>query len=73
MQNRKGVQMSVRTTANQHVDSAYDYVDSALKSLNEIVVNKCWGYDENGIEKNKRLEAIHAKLIVIRRELSEEK
>lgn len=70
--NRKGDDMGVRTAANEKITEAFDGVDMALKSLTEIVVNKCWGYDEFATEKNKKLEALHAKLLVIRREIEEQ-
>ena len=38
--------MSVRTTADEKVDSIREHIDGALKDLSEILVDECDGHDE---------------------------
>ncbi len=38
--------MSVRTTADEQLDSVKGHVKSAIDALNEIVVGECWGHDD---------------------------
>lgn len=38
--------MSVRTTADEHLDSAAEHIRAAIKDLTEIVIEECWGHDE---------------------------
>ncbi len=62
--------MSVRTTADEKIDEARDSINKALKALNEIVVNECWGHDEFNKAFTKKMLEAHAMLIEVRSKLS---
>ena len=38
--------MSVQTTADEKLDEAKQAIKIAIKNLNEILIDECWGYDE---------------------------
>ncbi len=38
--------MSVKTAAQENVDSTIKNVNDAISDLNKIVVEQCWGTDE---------------------------
>jgi hypothetical protein len=38
--------MSVRTSADEHLDSAKEYLNLAILNLNKIVVERVWGAEE---------------------------
>lgn len=62
--------MGLRTTADEKLDEAREATDQALKALNEIVVNECWGHDEYKKEFTQQIHEAHFMLIQIRTKLS---
>ena len=58
--------MSVRTTADEHLDSAKQHIKDAVKDLSEIVVEQCWGHDEYREEYSEELKRIFRELLEIR-------
>lgn len=38
--------MSVRTAADEHLAKAKEHIESAVKELQQIVVERAWGHDE---------------------------
>ena len=38
--------MSVRTTADEHLDCARETLGTAIKELAEVVINQCPGWDD---------------------------
>ena len=46
--------MSVRTIADESLESAKLHVEEALKDLEDIVIGKCWGSDDMDLRKIKK-------------------
>jgi hypothetical protein len=61
--------MSVNTAADDKRDEAREHVSSAVQLLSEIVVEKCWGYDDFTTEYQKTLRKSLNNLIEVREEL----
>lgn len=62
--------MSLRTRADDKLSEARESTDQALKALNEIVVDQCWGYDEFSDKTIKQVHDAHLALIEIRKMLT---
>lgn len=58
--------MSVRTTADEKIESARDNISSAVASLAEVIVGRCWGYDEFNDEFNVKMKNAFKTLIELR-------
>lgn len=39
--------MSVTTVADENLELAKGYIDSAIRCLSQIVVEKCWGSEDS--------------------------
>lgn len=61
--------MSVQTEADEKIDQASRQVQAALTSLNEVVVERCWGHENYTLEYKKKLARAHALLVEARDEL----
>ncbi len=61
--------MSVQTTADDCRDKAREGVLDAIRGLSQIVVERCWGYDEYTEEYRYELSEVLQGLIVIRERL----
>jgi hypothetical protein len=55
--------MSVRTTADEKIDSAADHVRAAVGDLHAIIVEKCWGHDEYNREYYVELCSSYTRLV----------
>lgn len=62
--------MGVVTDADEKIDEARDSSDKALKALNEIVVNECFGHDDYNDEFTQKIHKAHSMLIQIRKLLT---
>lgn len=58
--------MSVRTTFDEKVDSIRTHVSSVVNDLNEIVVDKCWGYEELSEEGKRKYKELFQQFLEIR-------
>ena len=58
--------MSVITTADEKLNSAVDSLNSAIANLSEIVIDRCWGYDDYNTEFKAVLSKSMFDLIKIR-------
>lgn len=61
--------MSVRTSADEHLDKAKDAINEALKHLTEIVLNEVPGYDHYREEYADAIEDAHTQLRKIKKAL----
>ena len=68
--------MSVRTTADERIDQAKEHLAEALtaiegaeSNLRDIVVDRCWGYDEFNEEYTEKLKATYKFLLGLRADL----
>lgn len=57
--------MSIRTTADEKRDTAKDNIETAIKNLSEIIVDKVWGSDEFNEEYKNKLLLAMSKLLEI--------
>ena len=62
--------MSVTTTADEHLDSAKENIQSAIKNLSEIVVEQCWGSEEYNQGFRDTLRKTHFELLELRDRIS---
>lgn len=58
--------MSVRTTADEHLDLAKEALNTSIKELSEIVISQCWGYDEFTPDATNALNYALSRLIHVR-------
>lgn len=56
----------MRTTADEKLDEAADYINKALLAFNRIVVERCNGYDEYTQEYTAKIKKYHLELLEIR-------
>jgi len=63
--------MGYRTTADEKIVEAKAHIQAALKSLNEIVVDKCSGYDNYNSAAYKKIKDTHRMLIDLNDELED--
>lgn len=59
----------MRTTADDKVDSAVEHINSAVESISDVVVSKCYGYDEYSREYRKNLAIALQELLELRETL----
>ena len=64
-------EMGVQTTADAKLDEARSLTQKALKALNEIIINECWGHDKFNEAFTKQILESHALLIEVRSKLSQ--
>jgi len=57
--------MSIRTTADEHIDSATEHVRSAIKDLHEVVVVNCWGHEDLDRNNKDLLHSVYTDLLAI--------
>ena len=50
------------TEADRHLDDANEYINKAIQSLSEILINGCEGYNEYNPEYDEKLEKVFKKL-----------
>lgn len=62
--------MGVRTTADEKLEQATDCVDTALKALNAIVVDQCYGHEDLNLTARETVKVAHRQLLDIRDALS---
>lgn len=62
--------MSVITEADRKLTEARQAIRVALKAINEIVVEECWGHDQWNEEFTSKVQEAHSILIKLRRKLS---
>ncbi len=58
--------MSVKTTADEHLNAALEKIQGAVKDISEIVVNHCCGYDEYNSPYHEALKRSMMELMEIR-------
>lgn len=58
--------MSVRTTLDEKVDSIKEHVDCAVRDIRDIVIDKCWGYEELSDEGKKKYNKLLIELLNLR-------
>ena len=63
--------MSVRTTADEQLDLAKEDIQTALAHLSQIIVDRCWGWDEFTKEYREAIAQSLTDLIAIRDRLGE--
>lgn len=63
--------MSVTTAADIELEAAKEEIQDAIKNLSEIVVNRCWGWNDFGSAYRAKIAQSLADLIVIRDRLGE--
>lgn len=61
--------MSVRTTSDEHLDSARGHIHEAIRDLSQIVVERCWGHDEYNAETQRNIRETLVELISLRVQL----
>lgn len=61
--------MSVRTEADEKLDETRDHLNHAIESLSEIVVDRCWGWDQFNDEYQEKLQQTLNALLKIRQDL----
>lgn len=47
--------MSVKTTADESIDSAKESIRKAIKNISNLVVDACWGYEEYDLDELGRI------------------
>lgn len=62
--------MGVRTTADEHLDSAGESVKQAIKDINAVLFEECWGHDEYRDDYRDTLYEVYHKLVDIKRRLN---
>ncbi|MFA5299856.1 MAG: hypothetical protein WC389_16855 [Lutibacter sp.] len=61
--------MTVKTTADEKIESAKNHVKSAIKDLSDILVDNVWGWNSyNQVYQTKLQESLNA-LMNIKRDL----
>ncbi len=63
--------MSVQTTADDHLDNAKADVQTAIKHLSEIIIDRCCGWNEYSADYREGIAQSLADLIVVRDRLGE--
>jgi len=61
--------MSASTTADECIAWAKDDIDSAIRRLSEVVIEKCWGHDEVIETYSETLQEVMFDLIRLRKRL----
>ena len=61
--------MSVVTTADEKLSSVKEHLRLALEDLSEIVIQKCWGYDEFNRQYQRILHECFTELVNVRSRL----
>lgn len=61
--------MSVRTTADEQLESAKDNIQSAIKNLSEIVIEECWGSEDFSSEFSVILRKALSEMVEVRESL----
>lgn len=62
--------MSVKTSADEHLDKVKENISSSIEELSQIVIHECWGHDQFNIEYREKLEEVFTQLRKIKRDLS---
>lgn len=55
--------MSVRTTADEHLDAAKQDIRNAVKNLSVIFVDRCYGSDEFCPDRRRELLGVYRSLM----------
>lgn len=58
--------MSVHTTADEKLDIVKESVDCAILNISEMVINKCWGWENYTKEYQTNLRNVMNQLLDIR-------
>lgn len=61
--------MSVRTTADEKIDSAKDHIRQAYKDIHDALDEDTWGSDEYGNDFVKKLHEVEVSLFEIKQKL----
>lgn len=61
--------MGVRTTADEHLETALEHINDAIKALSEIVVSQCSGHDSWNEEYRAKMRESFSSLLDIRQKL----
>lgn len=62
--------MTVTTTADHKLQEARDHTDRALKALDEILINHCWGHDELSEDRQALSKEARSLLQIVRNKLA---
>jgi hypothetical protein len=62
--------MSVRTTADERLDSAYTHIKDAVKDLSSVIIDECWGYDDYREDYKNMLHEVMQELILLKKRLN---
>jgi replicative superfamily II helicase len=62
--------MSVRTTADEKLDSASDHIKYAIRDLSTIVIDECWGHDEYSNEYTDVINEVLHQLLALKKKLN---
>lgn len=57
------------TQADEHRNKAREDIDSAIKNLSEIIVDKVWGWDDYKKDYLQELKEVFVELIKIREKI----
>lgn len=61
--------MSVTTLSDEHLESAKNEIEHAIKSLSKIVIDRDWGWDEFNNDYFKKMNQSLFELVEIRERL----
>lgn len=61
--------MSVRTEADEKLDSANEHIKEAAKDLFDVLVGECWGHDSYRDEYREQLQEVFQALIAMRKKM----
>jgi len=61
--------MSVRTTADEQLDSAKKDIRTAIQSISDIIINQCWGWDEYSGESQENMREVLNDLLKVKTKL----
>lgn len=61
--------MGVQTTADNHIDEVRKNIAEAVKHLNAVLVEGCWGADEYRKDYHDKLVDMQAQLLKMQRDL----
>jgi len=62
--------MSVRTAADERLDSAHQHIKEAIRDLSAIVIEECWGYDEYKEEYTEKIHEVLQELMTLKKKLN---